>query len=66
MAEAFNTYVGNFIKTGNPNGNGLPLWPAFDGQYNLMDFSLDDGPLYGTDSRAEGIRLVERAADAQN
>lgn len=21
-------YFANFIKTGNPNGNGLPNWPA--------------------------------------
>lgn len=65
-AQAFNTYVGNFVKFGNPNGSGLPLWPMFDGQFNLMDFTLEDGPVYGPDPRADGIRLVERAADAQN
>lgn len=66
MAQAFNTYVSNFVKTGDPNGGGLSLWPAFDGQFNVMDFSLEDGAVYGPDSRAEGIRLVERAADRQN
>ena len=64
MAQAFNTYVGNFVKSGNPNGGGLPTWPAFDGQYNLMDFSLEDGPMYGPDPRTDGVKLVERAADA--
>lgn len=65
MAQAFNTYVGNFVKTGNPNGGGLPLWPAFDGEFNLMNFTLEDGPVYGRDPRAEGVALVERAADRQ-
>ena len=66
MAQAFNTYVSNFVKFGSPNGSGLPLWPAFDGQFNLMDFTLEDGPVYGPDPRADGIRLVERAAEAQS
>jgi para-nitrobenzyl esterase len=65
-AQAFNTYVGNFVKTGNPNGSGLPQWPAFEpAQFNLMDFSLEDGPTYGPDPRADGIRFVERAAEAR-
>ncbi|MFN8565499.1 MAG: carboxylesterase family protein [Anaerolineae bacterium] len=65
-ARAFNTYVSNFVKTGNPNGGGLPMWQAFDGQYDLMDFSLENGPVYGRDPRAEGVGLVERVADAQS
>lgn len=65
-AEAFNTYVGNFVKNGNPNGGGLPRWAAFDpANYNLLDFTLDDGPVYGLDPREPGIRLVEKMADAQ-
>jgi para-nitrobenzyl esterase len=63
-AQAFNTYVSNFVKTGNPNGSGLPVWSSFDGQFTLMNFSLEEGPVYGTDPRVDGIMLVERAADA--
>ena len=29
VAEIANTYVGNFVKSGNPNGAGLPPWQEF-------------------------------------
>ena len=32
-------YWVNFAKTGNPNGNGLPNWPACDAKTDvLMEF----------------------------
>jgi para-nitrobenzyl esterase len=65
-AQAFNTYVANFVKTGDPNGNGLPLWPRFDpGEYDLLDFTLDKGPVFGRDPRADGVELVQDAAERQ-
>ncbi len=30
IAEEMSSYWVNFISTGNPNGNGLPNWPAFN------------------------------------
>jgi para-nitrobenzyl esterase len=29
LANTMSTYWANFIKTGNPNSKGLPLWPAY-------------------------------------
>lgn len=65
-ATAFNTYVGNFVKTGDPNGDGLPAWPPVaPGQFDVMNFTLDDGPVYGPDPRAASVALVAAAQQRQ-
>jgi carboxylesterase type B len=32
IADRMSSYWVNFAATGNPNGQGLPFWPAFDAQ----------------------------------
>ena len=62
MARAFHTYVANFVKHGDPNGDGLPQWPAFaPAAYDLMHFTLDAGPVFERDPRAERVELVGKA-----
>lgn len=31
VAETASSYLVNFVASGNPNGEGLPIWSAFDG-----------------------------------
>ena len=37
VAERMNNYWVNFIKTGDPNGNDQPFWPASDEKYGWME-----------------------------
>ncbi len=38
VSKVMQEYFANFIKTGNPNGKGLPVWPKFaEGQRLIID-----------------------------
>jgi para-nitrobenzyl esterase len=43
MAKLLGSYWVNFMKTGNPNGPGLPEWPAFD-PASAVTMELGDKP----------------------
>ncbi len=48
LAKTISTYWANFIKTGNPNGKGLPQWPA----YSTKDKQIME---LGTKTAAESL-----------
>jgi para-nitrobenzyl esterase len=46
VSEAMSTYWANFVKTGDPNGSGLPKWRAFDeADRTTMELGERLGPL---------------------
>src|SRR5580658_697883 len=62
-AEAANAYWVNFAKSGDPNGPGLPEWPAYSPKTDiLMDFSAT-GPVAKPDPWKDRLDLVERLAE---
>ncbi len=54
IADITSSYWANYIKTGDPNGPGLPQWPAFDPATPRV-MSLGDG--FGTIAVAEPAKL---------
>lgn len=59
IAKQANEYWVNFVKTGNPNGAGLPHWPAYHSASDqLMNFT-DHGPVGEADPWKKQLDLVE-------
>ncbi len=42
IAEMMSSYWANFCSTGNPNGKGLPFWPAVDEKTQVMEVGRQD------------------------
>ena len=58
----------NFVKTGDPNGPGVPAWPQFaDAPERVMEFGADCGmcddpflPLYPLIDACQDARAAEQ------
>lgn len=58
-ARKMNAYWINFAKTGDPNGEGLPHWPAYSASRDeLLEFTLN-GPVAAPDPLKKQLDLVE-------
>lgn len=60
LTEAMGVYWTNFAKTGDPNGAGVPAWPAYDpatDEWMTFNPSIE----VKTDVRAEKLDIMERA-----
>jgi para-nitrobenzyl esterase len=66
VAQEMNTYWANFVKSGNPNGAGLPEWPAYHSTSDmLMDFT-NNGPVGESDRWKKRLDLTEQIASQQS
>ena len=54
ISETMQAYFANFVKTGDPNGTGLPRWPANQGPGAPQRLRID------VDTHAEPIPHPER------
>jgi para-nitrobenzyl esterase len=62
LAQMMNSYWTNFAKTGNPNGEGLPLWPLYNTQKEeILDIESDGIPVGKSDPRKARMDVVEKA-----
>jgi len=60
MSAIMQTYFVNFIRTGDPNGTGLPAWPAADRGDAPAVMVLDVTPHAQADTREARYRLLDR------
>jgi para-nitrobenzyl esterase len=64
VAELHHRYMVNFTRTGDPNGEGLPVWAPFNSaRFDLMHLRLDGTAAMEEDPLRPRIELMERASD---
>ena len=64
VAKMMNVYWVNFARTGNPNGEGLPVWPLYSSKKNeILDFQPDGKPTGKTDPTKARLDVIEKAVN---
>ena len=58
LSELMQSYWINFARTGNPNGPGLPLWPAYDAAGNWQVMHLDATPMAEPDTQRDRYQFL--------
>ena len=53
ISDIFSQYYVNFVKTGNPNGLGLPEWPSTNGKAVAPVLQIDVNTVVKTDAQME-------------
>ena len=59
VSEVFQAYYANFVKTGNPNGPGVPAWPMFNGEGPSQVMYIDAVTEVKPEQHAERYRLLD-------
>jgi len=64
VARMMNAYWVNFAKTGNPNGEGVPVWPGYSPKTNeILDIQSDGKPVAKPDPRKARLDVIEKAVN---
>lgn len=62
LAQVMNSYWTNFAKTGNPNGEGLPVWPRYNIQKEeILDIEVNGNVVAKPDPRKARLDVIEKA-----
>lgn len=60
LSEAMSSYWANFVKTGNPNGPGLPPWPKLDSNDGFQVMHLDGSNIHaGSDLTRPRLEFLD-------
>jgi len=63
LARLMSSYWVNFARTGDPNGPGLPVWPAFDLRTRQL-LVLAGDPVVGTVANPDQLHAFDATYDA--
>jgi para-nitrobenzyl esterase len=61
LSAAMLSYWTNFVKTGDPNGPGLPTWPRYDAKANDPLMRFDSAPRARPDDRTLRMKTLDVA-----
>jgi para-nitrobenzyl esterase len=59
LSEAIGTYWTNFTKYGDPNGEGVPEWPAFSDENPELMYLTGPEPFVGPVPSAESLKVLD-------
>ncbi len=62
VANLMHSYWANFAKTGNPNGENLPLWPE-NKKNEILEFQSDGGANAKKEPNEARLNVMEKASE---
>jgi para-nitrobenzyl esterase len=62
VSKLMQDYFANFIKTANPDGPGLPHWPAVTGSSNVQFINIDVNTNVETEKNRERYLFMDKTA----